>query len=156
MSTSLPVTAIQVPTAFNTIWTDLTNIVSYCHLVQNGTSGGGSIAATTVLSVLTWIMSLNADWANYEANSAVWNALPAYVQNIFANTGVTATTFTNAYNAAQSLATAIETDYPNDKGSPPHLLDRVWSNNSVQPVMLTAAQLPNTMTQITAFLAVLS
>ena len=156
MSGTLSVSAIQAPDAFTTILNDFENVRGYCLQVQNGTSGSAAVSASLVLNLLNSILNLQTDWNTYQANTALWNAIVAYAQNVYGNSGITTTTFQNAFNAAGSLLTALETDYPHQTiNTKVYLLDRTWGG-SVQWVTLTAAQMPNTMPAITAYLATLS
>ena len=156
MSGTIPLSAVQAPNALETLLNDFANVKGYCQQIQTATASGGAASSSLVLNALTWVLQLQADWNGYQANTNLWNALIAYVQTIYGNSGVTTTTFQNAFNAAGALATAIETDYPHTTiNSVVYLLDRIW-NGSLQAATLTAAQLPNTMPAITAYLATLS
>jgi hypothetical protein len=152
-----PVANPQTQQWFTTLQSDVINLQSYCLQVQAETAGGGKANAPDVLNVAVAALQLQSDIATI-SNSAT---LVAAVVTMFNNQpGWSAvnvlTEFSTINTLAANIVTAIvgaNAEYPHDASNPPHLLDRVWSNNQIVSVTLTAAQLPNTMAAIAAYIA---
>jgi hypothetical protein len=138
---------------FNQLMNDVLNLQSYCTAVTSGTANSAAVSAQTVLNMASACVQLRSDIATVSANSALQTALVTYFQQQLGATGLQITTeFSTLNTLAGNIITALGTDYPHDAQG--HLLDRTFSaSTGITWITLTAAQLPNTMTAITAYLA---
>lgn len=143
-----------VQNAFQELWEAFISVHSACIQAQNFTSGGSAASAVTFLTVANYCVALKQTVTAYQANTALWNAVVSYAGSATPG-GTTLTDLTNAYNAASSLLNALAGEYPHNANG--FLLDRTYSvSTGLSWATLTAAQMPNTMTAITAYLATLS
>jgi uncharacterized protein YebE (UPF0316 family) len=151
---AVPTSQSLVQNAFLTLWEAFISVQSGCTMVQNFTANGASASASAFLTLANYCVSLKSLVTAYQANTTLWNGVIAYASNA-APGGMTITDLTNAYNASNTLLNALAGEYPHDAGG--HLTDRTYSlTNGLTWISLTAAQMPNTMTAITGYLATLS
>lgn len=138
---------------YQTLVTDTLNLQSYCLLVQSGTASGATVSANTVLAMAGAAVTLKNDITFLGTQPTLVTSLITYFQQQLGAPSLNASTeFTTLSTLATNLLNAFATDYPHDGSN--RLLDRTFNfNTGLVWITATAAQMPNIMPAITAFLA---
>jgi hypothetical protein len=147
-----PVLNPQVPHWFETITNNVTNLRSFCTMVQSGTVASAAISASDVLNLANAAVQYKADLALIVGNTALMSQLVTYAQQTYAS-AIDIKNEATAVNAlCTALLTAVAGEYPHNAQG--RLLDRTFDlTNGLTWITLTAAQMPNTMTAIANLLA---
>lgn len=152
---TIPVSNTSVDLAYSQIWNSLINLRGYCQAVQANTTGGAATQLLTFLLVAKECVTYRSLIATLSANTALLNAVITLANQQAAVSNLTSTDFANANTAAGNLLTALTAEYPHDAQG--RLLDRTFSTSTGEIwATATAAQAPQTMSAITAFLATLA
>lgn len=138
--------------AYNNLRNQILTVQSYALLVQNTLTNSPPVTSSTVLNLLSSAVTLQGMATTIQNTTGLLAGLESYMSSITGQTTTAiGTELSAALNAANNLVTAIIADYPVDSNG--FLADRKFSSNQVAAIGLTAAQLPNTTTAITAWLA---
>jgi hypothetical protein len=150
-----PLNAARIRNIFDGLENDLTNIRNVCIAVHDGASGG-SVPAFSLANLRSSCIAFRTDFAAIAGNQPLIQQLTSYVQQQKAGASALAVgaEFSNLNTLCNNLLAAISADYPRDGQG--RLLDRTFTAGEETWVNLTAAQLPNTMPAIVAFLNALS
>ncbi len=144
---ALPLTTVNAQAAFEGFQTRGGNVRDLAAQV----SGATSVPANVLASLLSQVNNLLSYAASVQADSTLTTNLIAYIQQVTASTTVQAD-FNASLAALQALQSAIIKDYPVDSAG--HVLDRtIDASGNINWVSFTAAQLPNTMPAVAAWLA---
>lgn len=144
---TLPLTPLNAQTAFDTLQSKGLS----AHRIASLIDGQATVSAGNLQALLEVVTDLVAYAQTVAADTALTANVVAYAQSIYPSTTVQ-TDFHNSLAAAVALQTAILTDYPLDANR--HPLDRTMdAAGNIAYVALAAAQLPNTMPAISAWLA---
>jgi hypothetical protein len=150
---TFPAGNAQTQIWFTTLMDDVINLQSYCQLVVTGTTSGASISANLVLSVAQQCVTLINDVNTVSGNSTLVTALVTYFQQqLGAPTFNAATEFPTLKTLATNILNAFALDYPHNGSN--QLLDRSFNfSTGLVWITATAAQMPNIMPAINAYLA---
>jgi len=149
---SFPASPQTYEDAYNQLRAAILQVQSYALLVQNTLANSPPVSSPTVLNLLSSAVNLQGIASTIQNTSGLLAGIEAYMASITGQTAATiGTELSTALTALNNLVTAIVTDYPVDSNG--FLADRKFSSNQVAAVGFTAAQLPNTTTAITAWLA---
>ena len=154
---TFPVSNPQVPKWAEILYNAAIEVQSYCLQIQAETASGGAANCPDVLNIATAALTLQGYIARVSAAPAAF--VTALVSYFNSQVGWASINVANEFGTVNTLAgnlinaiTGAAAEYPHDAANPPHLLDRVWVNNQIVNVTLTAAQMPNTMAAIAAYL----
>lgn len=152
---TVPASNNLVGMVFDQVWGSLHDLRAYCLRVQSGTAGGVAIGSNEVLAVAQAAVTFRTIVNTWQPQTTLWNAVVAYAAQVTATASLTAQDFTAVFTSSGTLLNALAGEYPHDAQA--RLLDRTFSLTlGLQIITVTAAQMPNTMTAITNFLATLS
>lgn len=147
----------QVELTFMRVNNELTNIKTACLAAQTETAAAAAMPSYDLINLANACISYRSDFTAIAGNSPLLAQLIPYVQAQIPGASALAVTteYTNLNTLAGNILTALTTDYPHDVSG--RLLDRTFSTSTgVTWVTLTAAQLPNVMPAVAAFLAAIS
>ena len=144
---ALPLTTVNAQAAFAEFQNRGANVKNMCAQV----AGPSSIPANMLASLLAQVNNLLTYAQAIAADSAMTNAIVAYIESISGSTTVKAD-FNASLVALQALQASIIKDYPADALG--HVLDRtIDANGNIAWIDFATAQLPNTLPAIASWLA---
>src|SRR4051812_9428063 len=151
-----PLSAPVIQVRFDQVQNELKNVRTSALAVQTGTAGGAAVFGYTVINLADSCRVYRADFSDITSNTALQTQLVAYVQaQIAGGSTLGPADYANLNTLCGNVLTAFGTDYPHN--GPGILQDRTYSGTSGQVwVTLTAAQLPNVLTAVTALLTAMT
>lgn len=150
---TLPVSGSPIVDHYTRLWSSIITVQSDCLNIQQQLAAGpcslqwfGQLAQD--------ILQFNSNYDACTATQTMSNAIIAWAQQQNPGTTFAGQDFVNTYNAAQTLLTDVEQQYPTANG---YLADRQWNAASgVTWSTVMSDQIPAITSAISAFLATLS
>lgn len=152
---TLPTSHLIVADSFNRLWQSIINLQRACQTMQTVTAGGAAATGDRWVNLASQAVSFRNVLAAIQGDSAFATAVVNYAKTATNSTTLSAADFIAADTAAAGILTALTNEFPHDGSG--HLLDRSFDlSTGLQIATFTASDMPQTMSAISAYLALLS